>query len=620
MTVSSWADKYRVLSPEAAASPGRWKTSNNEPMREIMDTIGARDVESIVVMSSAQIGKSEGILNMLGFYMVQDPAPILLVQPTLDMAKAFSKDRIAPMLRDTPVLERLIGDAKSRTSGNTVLHKLFPGGHITLAGANSPASLASRPIRIVLCDEVDKYPASAGTEGDPVNLARKRTKTFWNKKIVLTSTPGVKHLSRIESEWELSDQRRFHVPCPHCGEKQILKWAHVKWPSGKPEDADYECEYCGVFWSDHERWEAINSGEGIWIPEADFRGIAGFHLNEIYSSWVKLSEMAQDFLDAKGNPQKLKTFVNSSLGESFEETAEKVDAHLLSNRLEPWGDILLPELKREVPKAVLVITCGVDVQDDRIEIERTGWGVEEESWSLDHTIIYGDPSTGDIWKELDEYLLTTSIREDGRELPVHAACVDTAGHHTNAAYAFCKPRFRRRIYAIIGRSGAGKPVWPKRATTNNKGHVYLFTVGTDAAKDSIYARLRLDHAGPGFCHFPTGRENAYFDQITSEIVKTEYQKGFPHRVYILPPHRRNEGLDLRVYSYAALQALNVRWGIVQQLDDREIHPKKPIRVPTRVTKEEPAAQQMFSEPRGERPAPPQPSRFGNTRRSNWMGQ
>lgn len=515
-----------------------------------MEAVTDPSIHTVVVMTSAQVGKTEMILNTIGYFVDQDPTSILLLQPTLEMGEAFSKDRLAPMLRDSPALRGAVKDPRTRDSGNTLMHKQFLGGHITIAGSNSPASLASRPIRIVLADEVDRYPASAGTEGDPLNLARKRSTTFWNRKTIVTSTPTVKGFSRIEAEFSLSDQRRCLVPCEDCGHEQPLVWRQVQWPENSPDGAAYVCEECGSAWDDSQRWRSIRSCR--WEATAPHTGIAGFHLNEIYSSWVRLAEMADNFLTAKKSPETLKTWVNTSLGEVWEDDAERLDGHALMSRLEDWGD--------EAPEGVLIITAGVDVQDDRLEVEKIGWGVDEESWSLGHEILYGDPSTPDLWADLDSYLLTPTPRADGEMLPIQCTAIDSGGHHTQAVYKFCRERFSRRVYPIKGIGGQGKPVWPKRASKNNSGRVNLFMVGVDAAKDTVFARLRGSEPGPGYCHFPVGRDVSYFEQLTSEQVQTKYIKGFPHRVYVLPSGRRNEALDLRVYGYAALQALNVRWG------------------------------------------------------------
>jgi phage terminase large subunit GpA-like protein len=269
-----------------------------------MDAVSDPLVETVVLMTSSQVGKTEILNNLVGYHIHQDPAPILVLHPTIEMGEAWSKDRLAAMLRDTPALRGKMSEAKARDAANTLRHKaLASGHHITIAGANSPASLASRPIRILACDEVDRYPASAGTEGDPVSLAIKRTATFWNRKIVLVSTPTVSGQSRIEAAYNDSDQRQFWVPCPACGERQLLRWDRVVWPDGKPMEARYACGHCDAHWSDAERWMAVRRGQ--WRAEAEFRGTAGFRLNELYSTWRKLSETARDFVAAQQRPEML---------------------------------------------------------------------------------------------------------------------------------------------------------------------------------------------------------------------------------------------------------------------------------------------------------------------------
>jgi phage terminase large subunit GpA-like protein len=552
LTVSEWADQNRILSPETSAEPGKWNTARAEYLRGFMDAANEPETETVVAMFASQTGKTSAIENVIGYHVDQDPSPILMVVPTLDLAEVFSKDRLAPMIRDTKVLNGKIADARARDSDNTLLHKRFAGGQLGLAGANSPASLASRPIRILIGDEIDRYPPSAGTEGDPVSLARKRTTNFWNRKIFLISSPTIKTMSRIETAYEESDQRRYWVPCPHCQEPQTLKWKQVRWPTGKPETAQYMCPHCGALWSDSERWRAIEKGE--WRAERPFNGTAGFHLNGIYSPWIELGVAACDFLNAKPHPERLKVWVNTFLAETWEEDAEKLDPQVLAGRLENW---------KKPPVEIMVITAGVDLQDDRVEVELVGWGPGEESWSLEHKVIYGDPSAPFLWQQLDECLLQRFRIVDGRELPISAVCVDTGGHYTQAAYSFCKMRWNRRVYAIKGKAGAGHPVWPKRASKNNKARVNLFLIGVDAAKDMVIARLKVAEPGPGYCHFPADRDAEYFRQLTAEKVVRKYVKGFETRIYEKDPNSRNEALDMRVYAYAALMALNVSWGRVQ---------------------------------------------------------
>lgn len=548
LTISQWADLHRRLSAEASAEPGLWHTDRAEYQRGIMDAISDPAIETVVVMSSAQVGKTEIINNVVGFHIAQDPAPILVIMPTLEMGEAWSKDRLAPMLRDTPSLAGRVKDPRSRDSGTTITHKQFPGGHITVAGANSPAGLASRPIRVVLCDEVDRYPASAGAEGDPVSLARKRSATFWNRRVVLTSTPTIKGYSRIEMAYEASDRRRFYVPCPHCDETAALKWANVKWPTNEPEKAAYHCSACGAAWSDAQRWSSIRRGE--WRAEGTFTGTAGFHLNELYSSWSRVADIALAFIEAKRTPETLQTWVNTTLGETWEDEGERVDETGLLDRLEDWSD--------GIPAGVLILSAGVDVQPDRLEVEIVGWGRDEESWSLDHVRLFGDTSAHAVWQDLDRKLAERFRRFDGVDLSISAVCVDS-GYATQSVYNYCRGRFRRRVYAIKGMAGAGRPVWPKRSSKVGQEKVHLFIVGVDAAKDAVYSRLRIARPGPGFCHFPEGRDPDWFAQLTAESVVTKHLKGFPIRVWQKKPGARNEALDCRVYAYAALQSLNVIW-------------------------------------------------------------
>ncbi len=545
LKISEWAENYRYLSQEASSEPGKWKGDKAPYQRGIMDAFSDPKIEAVVIMSSAQVGKTEIINNIVGYHIHLDACPILLLQPTLEMAESWSKDRFAPMLRDTEVLHGLVKDPRSRDSGNTLLHKRFPGGHVTMAGANSPASLASRPIRLVLCDEVDRYPASAGTEGDPVNLARKRSTNFWNRKLLLTSTPTIKGVSRIEAAYEQSDQRKYHVPCPSCDEYQVLKWARVQWDDGKPDSAVYVCEHHGCIITDSDKQAMLLAGQ--WIAHAPFEGTAGFHLSELYSPWVTFAQIAADFLKAKKLPETLKTWVNTSLGETWEDEGEKIEADDLLKRKENWGN--------EAPEDVLVVTAGVDVQGDRLECEVKGWGIGQESWSLDYRIFYGDPAQVNVWQELDSYLQSTIRSKTGTSLHISCACIDSGGHHTQAVYEFCKSRALRGIFAIKGSNQTAKPL-VGRPSTGNRMRVRLYPIGTDTAKEVLFSRLRITEPGPGYYHFPASRDKEYFLQLTAEKLVTKYTKGTARREWI-KTRSRNEVLDCNVYALAALHILNV---------------------------------------------------------------
>jgi phage terminase large subunit GpA-like protein len=513
-----------------------------------MDAVTDRLVETIVVMSSAQVGKTSVIENIIGYFISQDPSPILVVQPTLEMGKTFSKDRLAPMLRDTPSLRGKVKDPRARDSGNTVMQKTFPGGHLTITGANSPAGLASRPIRVVLQDEVDRFPPSAGSEGDPVNLARRRTATFWNRKIILTSTPTIKGASRIEAAFEESDQRKFFVTCPHCEEPQTLKWSGVSWPEGQPENAVYACEHCGGVIEEKQKQSMLLNG--YWRSTRE-SATAGFYINELYSPWRTWAEVAQDFLEAKKNPETLKTWVNTSLGETWEEAGEQVEGEGLMSRRESFDTDSIPE-------AVKLLTAGVDVQADRIEAQLVGWDEDNGAWILEQVIFWGNPSLPDPWDELDKYLL---INRCGRK--ISCVCVDS-GYLTQRVYEFVKPRTSRRIFACKGMSGSGRAAIAGRPKPVGRIKAMGVIVGVDTLKDAILSRLKLDQG----IHFADTLDEEFFDQLTAEKVVTRYRKGFPVREWV-KQRPRNEALDCLVYAWAAQIVLNPDWNTIKQSKTRK---------------------------------------------------
>lgn len=546
LTVSEWADHHRQLSSESSAEAGKWSTSRAEYQRGMMDAVSDGDIETVVLMTAAQIGKTELINNVVGFHIHQDPAPMLVVQPTLEMAQTWSKDRLAPAIRDTPVLSEKIGDPRSRDSGNTTLHKVFAGGHVTACGANSPSSLASRPCRIILCDEVDRYPLSAGTEGDPVALARKRSATFWNRKIILVSTPTEKGASRIEDAYAESDQRKYFVPCPDCDEKQELKWANVQWTDSKPQTAEYVCDHCGSCWNDAKRFQAVRYGEWQKTAEGDGK-TAGFHLSALYSPWTPLEDIVRDFLASKRDPMRLKTWINTTLGETYEEQGERIDEYDLYERREDWTD--------DLPEGAVVLTAGVDVQDDRLAYEVLATGSGHETWSIQYEEIYGDPSGSELWQRLDEVLNQTFIHPIRGEMIIRSTCVDSGGHYTQQVYNYARQRAGKRVFAIKGVGGEGRPIIGK-PSKNNIGKINLFPVGTDTAKELIFARLKITEEGAGYCHFPFTHSEEYFRMLTSEKKVTKYFKGRPRREWV-KVRQRNEALDCRVYAMAALELMGL---------------------------------------------------------------
>jgi phage terminase large subunit GpA-like protein len=546
LKVSDWADRFRKLSAESSAEAGQWFTARAEYQREIMNSANDPKIKQVVMMSSAQVGKTEMINNVIGYFIEQNPRPLLLLQPTLEMAKTWSKDRLSKMLRDTPCLKDKVKDARARDSGNTVFHKEFPGGHITMAGANSPASLASRPIAKVFCDEVDRYPASAGSEGDPVNLAKKRMTTFHDSQIWLMSTPTIKDVSRIERAFKASDMRFYFVKCVFCEHPQKLQWSQVRWKEGEPNTAEYVCESCEKPWKEGERHRAIRKGE--WIAEEEFKGIAGFFINELYSPWSSLRDIVESFLEAKKSPELLQTFINTSLGETWEEKGEGVDTEGLISRVEDWGSTHSSD--------ILIITIGADVQKDRIEFEVVGWGVGEESWSLDYQILKGDPNGMEIWNRLQHYIDTTTFNlHEGTTLTIGGVCIDSGGMHTEYVYNFCRGKAVRRIFPVKGSSVFDAPIAPL-SPSRTKTNLRLYQVGVNKAKELIYSRFGISDFGNGYCHFPKGRELDYFKQLTAETLVTQFKAGVPFRRWKITKGKRNEALDCRVYALACLKILD----------------------------------------------------------------
>ena len=562
LTVSQWADRYRRLSPESAAEPGQWNTDRAPYQREIMDSVNDPLVEHIVIMSSAQVGKTELILNIVGYYIDYDPAPMLIVQPTLKpMAEDFSKDRLAPMIRDTPTISGKVHDVKSRNSGNTILHKTFPGGHVTIAGANSASSLASRPVRIVLMDETDRYPASAGTEGNPIKLAEKRTTAFWNKKKIKVSTPTIKGSSQIEKEYQSGTMEEWCVPCPCCGKYQPYEWGRVHF-----SDVTMECKYCGEHISEFD-WK---QGEGKWIAaHPERRRKRSFHLNELASPWTHWDSIIAEWKEAQkeykenGDVEKLKTFINTVLGETWEPRGKGADDDSLLARRERY--------EAEIPEGVLLLTASVDVQDDRFEIEVCGWGRGFESWGVKYEKLYGDLDKEETWDRLEAWLDREFYFASGSSLLIALTCIDTGGHKTTECYKFLKRMEKKgkRIYGIkgFGRESQGIPLIHK-LSTNNEYNVKVFILGVDSGKEIVVSRLSTVDEGPGYCHFPINADRGYSETVikglNSEQRVTEVKDGRAIVKWKKKSGTRNEPLDLRVYNTAAVEILRPDWDILEK--------------------------------------------------------
>jgi phage terminase large subunit GpA-like protein len=575
LTVSEWADKHRRLSSKASAEPGPWRTSRTPYLQEPMDCLSSNSaVQRVVMMFAAQTGKTEAGANWLGYVIDHAPGPMLMVQPTVDMAKRLSKQRLESLINDTPVLSEKIAPARSRDSGNTMFSKEFPGGMMILTGANSATGLRSTPCRYIFCDEIDAFPSDVDGEGDPVSLAEKRATTFARRKILLTSTPTVKDFSRIEAEYERSDQRRFYVPCPCCNVMQWLKWPQLKWENNEASTAAYECEVC------HERFTEIHKAamlrRGEWRATAPSNGkTAGFHLSGLYSplGWLSWAEMVDDFLRAKTDAPMLKSFVNTRLAETWEEDfASKVSADGLLERCEHYQAAMVPE-------GGLALTVGVDVQDNRLAISVWAWGREEEGWLLDHQEIYGDPSRQELWKQLDEVVLREWPHAVGPAMRPDVVAIDSGGHFTAEVYQYARERGRQGVVAIKGQSQRGKPPIGKgsKVDVNYQGRTLkrgalVYPVGGDTVKTTLFGRLKHNEQGAGFLHFHMGTTGEYFEQLTAEKQVLRYNRGgFPTREWVKKPSARNEALDCLVYAYAGLNLMYQRFDrrtIWDQLEKR----------------------------------------------------
>ncbi|MGQ3049834.1 MAG: phage terminase large subunit family protein [Niveispirillum sp.] len=588
MTVDAWADTYRVLGPEGNAVPGPWRTSTQEVARGPMRAVTEPGVRTITVKACTQILKTSLLENVFGYFAHLDPCPMLYIQPKEDAALKFSKKKISPMIRHTPVLRDLVSEAKGRDGDNTQLYKKFPGGDLTISSAGSPTNLAMISIRVVGLDETNKYVDTP--EGDPISLAEERMSSYTaNSLSIRVCSPTTKD-GQISVSYADSDQRRPYVSCPHCQHEQVMVWGQVQWDKDddgnhSPGTARYYCEACGVGWTDRERTQAIRQtlqwrqtrifkccGEEQdpqrlrvwrWAPEhlvgyAACRHCgkervsnrhAGYWASKLYSCTQALSDIVYKWLDAQNDIEKLRFFINTQLAEDYEERGAKIDETELMSRRENYASI--------IPDDGAVLVASVDTQDNRLEVLILSYGMDEASSIVDHIVLPGDPGQGAVWDELDELLLCRWRRHDGREFSIQAACIDAGGHHSQRVYDFCQARVRRRIWAIRGaaeRNGARNPVWPKKVSNNKAGKLFYY-VGTNAAKDQLHARLKITTPGPGYIRFGSNLDREFFDQLTAEKLVTRYERGEYRRYWVNPEKKRNEAWDLMVYAYAALCGL-----------------------------------------------------------------
>lgn len=565
LTVSEWSDQHRILSSKSASEPGYWRTNRTPYLREIMDSLSATSrVQEVVFMKSSQIGGTEAGNNWVGYIIHHAPGPILLVQPTVEMAKRNSKQRIDTLIEDSPVLSKLVRDPKSRDAGNTMLMKEFTGGVLVMTGANSAVGLRSLPARYIFLDEVDAYPDDISEEGDPIKLALARTRTFADKrKVFIVSTPTIHGRSKIERSLLETDYRKYFVPCPLCTKFQTFEWSNIKWKKEDSRQVWYECEHCQGQIFEHQKTKMLELGE--WrstIKENESPTRRGYHLNSLYSpvGWLSWQECVKEFLEAHKNPMRLRSFINTILGECWQDKGEAPDWKRLYERREKYA-------LGSVPDSVCFLTCGIDVQKDRLEAHVVGWGKGKEAWSIDYRIFMGDTSdisTQGPWQKIKDLLQETFKKENGLELPIRMACVDS-GFNTQVVYSFVRQYPMSRVVATKGddRSqaliNAPRSVEVKTSGKTMRGGLKVWLLGVSIAKNELYGLLRLEKPTdteleahgypPGFIHFPEYGEE-FFKQLTAEQLMKRVVKGFTKFEWA-KVYERNEALDTFILARCA---------------------------------------------------------------------
>lgn len=650
-TVSEWADAERRLSPESASEAGRYYTSRTEYARGIMDAFSDPAVQRVVVMSSAQVAKSTILENVAAFHVHRDPCPIMIVQPTLSMAEDFSKKRITPMIRDTPALTNLFMKANARNSGNAILDKLFRGGYLVLAGANSPASLAGRPIRVALGDEIDRWKDNVGSEGDPVELLSVRTTAWWNRKLGFFSTPTVEGSSAIANLYEESDQSKYFVPCPHCSHQFVLQFEHLKYDEGQPilanedgkvirtaRDAWFECPQCQKRINDAERMAMVRQGK--WIATKPFHGSRGFWLWAAYSPFVTALDIANKWLRALGDREKMISFRNLVLGLTHRETGEAPDAEKLYGRRENYS-------LGKIQPGVLFLTAGADVQKDRIEVSIYGWGRNRQCWLVDHVILAGRTSEEQIWSELTDVRLRSYRHPGGAMLNIARFCIDS-GYESQMVYRWVREQHTPDVMAVDGRTHLGgmtigqpSPVDVDIAGRKIKRGIKVWPVDTGKLKSELYGRLNLPKPEEGQTDYPNGYlhlpqvSEEFCRQLTAEHLVTKVNnKGY--RIHEWQKLRdRNEAMDCHVYARAGAHQLGVdrfserEWRRVEAivLPAGEVPPIAPPpeiefvpEVPAAIHSPNPDLVAPAAVPAYQVQAPRQKAKMPRVMRSNWLGR
>lgn len=555
LTVSEWSDANRILSQSGSAQPGPWKTAVTPYLREIMDQLSEHvPARMVVFMKSSQVGGTEVGSNWLGYIMAHAKGPVAVLMPTEKSMNDWMSQKFDPMAHDTPAVAAVLARRSNNAGDNSAQRKRFTGGILYAKTAGSTAELKSTSLRYAIADEVDEYDWTT-LQGDPLGLLQVRLTTFHDRKLYVPSSPTMKDASRIEELFEAGDKRRYHVPCPHCGAFQPLAWGNLHWrkhPASQRRimEAYYACRDCGEIIPEHHKGGML--ARGRWIPENPGATYPSYHINALYSpiglglTWL---ELAEEWLEAQDDPAKLMRFINTRLGETYADRSREIKANAIEARAEPYP-------LRTVPPGCLVITAGVDTQDDRLEIQILGFGKGDRIWTMDYHVLPGNPADEGLWDRLADYLNGCQFaNSQGRLLKIEATGIDTGGHHTHAVYQFVRARKVRRPMAMKGASTPGRAILGKpshqdvtwRGVTTKKG-VALYSVGTDTAKHLLYNRLHGDaEKSPEarLVRFSQALESHYYDGLTAETFnprKNQFEK---------KKGKRNEPLDTWVYALAA---------------------------------------------------------------------
>jgi len=595
MNIAQWADANRYLSSKASPEPGRWRTNRVPFMREIMEMLSPDSpVQKVVVMKGAQLAATEVGLNFMGFVIDEAPAPFLLVMGTESVVKTNTLTRITPMIEASPSLSKKIPPNSKKAGQNNLFEKSFPGGGLYMRGANSGSGLRSMPIRYLVLDEVDSYPANLDGEGSPVALAEARTSNFANKKIYLLSTPKLKNTSLIENELSHTDKRQYHIPCPHCGEMQVLLWGNMHWElpetySVNPTKVWYECVGCKGEIYEWQKNTFLENGK--WIatdPDKTSSELVGYQISSMYCplGWYSWKQMVSDYLKALSDENKMIGFWNLRLGLPYEASGDMLSFEEIRNKAEDYP--------RNVPPAgVVFLTMGIDVQRDRLELEIVGWGRNKESWSIDYRQLMGDPAREEVWDMLDKIMQETFIREDGTPIKISMSAIDSSDN-TLRVYEIVSRYSPSQLVAVKGRA-RNSTIFsaPKRVEKNSDGQAIaptlLYTIGTDILKTELYSRLNLTQTPYGgfplgYCHFPQSYPVEYFKGLASEKLDITKNR-FGHSAYNwIKIHRRNEPLDCRNYARVAAAIMQYDHWTEREFEQMERYHIMGEATPTKVKK------------------------------------